>query len=360
MNMKNLYRYVISALLVALMVVPQTDAYAGNKDRTGQAGASELLINPWARSSGWGGVNIASVRGHEAIFVNVAGTAFAVGTEVAFSQSVYLEGTGTNISAFGLSQQLGESGGVFSLSVTSMSYGDAIDKTTWENPEGNIGTFSPNNMVINVAYGYAFSASIYGGLNVKIINESISDVSAGGIGIDAGIMYVAGDKENIKFGITLKNVGPTLTFSGDGLTERVSVTGQESEFSMNQRVAQFDLPTSLQIGVDYDILFDDDQSRVSIAAAFYSLAFGQDQFKGGAEFSWRDMFMVRAGYTYENGMFEAVDSGLNYTAEKGPSVGATFRIPFNKETGSGFSIDYAYRATQNFGGTHTFGAILNL
>ena len=34
-------------------------AIAGNPDRVGSAGASQLLINPWARSSGLGGANIA-------------------------------------------------------------------------------------------------------------------------------------------------------------------------------------------------------------------------------------------------------------------------------------------------------------
>ena len=38
--------------------------------RTGEAGASELLINPWAQSSGMAGANTASVRGLESVFLN--------------------------------------------------------------------------------------------------------------------------------------------------------------------------------------------------------------------------------------------------------------------------------------------------
>ena len=49
------------------MVLPLA-TIAGNKDRSGQAGASELLINPWARSSGWGGVNVANSFGLESIY----------------------------------------------------------------------------------------------------------------------------------------------------------------------------------------------------------------------------------------------------------------------------------------------------
>ncbi|MFM7380962.1 MAG: hypothetical protein ACKO2X_07645, partial [Bacteroidota bacterium] len=35
---------------------------AGNPDRRGQAGATELQIMPWARQAGWYGVNSANVR----------------------------------------------------------------------------------------------------------------------------------------------------------------------------------------------------------------------------------------------------------------------------------------------------------
>ena len=50
-----------------------TNLFAGNPDRVGSAGASQLLINPWARSSGMGGSNIASVKGLESLYGNVAG-----------------------------------------------------------------------------------------------------------------------------------------------------------------------------------------------------------------------------------------------------------------------------------------------
>ena len=64
--------------------------YAGNEDRAGSAGATELLINPWARSSAWGSAGISSVNGLEAIFLNVAGLAYADKTEIQFSRTNWL------------------------------------------------------------------------------------------------------------------------------------------------------------------------------------------------------------------------------------------------------------------------------
>ncbi len=67
--------------------------------RTGEAGASELLINPWAQSSGMAGSNTASVRGLESVFLNVAGLTGINGTELAFSHASWF--ADISINAFG-------------------------------------------------------------------------------------------------------------------------------------------------------------------------------------------------------------------------------------------------------------------
>ncbi len=354
--MKNIYKYIIAIFLTGLVVIPWSDLTAGNKDRSGQAGASELLINPWARSSGWGGVDIASVRGLEGIFTNVAGTAFTEGTQVTFSNTSWLKGSDVSIMAFGFSQKVGE-GSVLSFSVTNMSMGDIMVRTV-ELPEGGIGTYSPSLMNVAVSYAKAFSNSIYGGMTLRILNESISDVSAGGVAIDAGIQYITGEEDNIKFGITLKNVGPRMSFSGDGLTIKSELPGQETQFALNQRSAEFELPTTMQLGAAYDFLFE--SSRLTLSGAFVSNSFTNDQFIGGAEYSFRDYVMLRAGYAYEDGITDAMDSGNRYNVNSGFSGGLTIQVPLNKEKGQILSIDYSYRATDNFDGTHTFGASITL
>ena len=50
-----------------------------------------------------------------------------------------------------------------------------------------------------------------------MISESISNLKANGVALDAGIRYVTGEQDQIKFGIALKNVGPVMRFKGDGL-----------------------------------------------------------------------------------------------------------------------------------------------
>ena len=55
----------MSAVLGGLMF---SQAFAGNIDRAGSAGATELLVNPWARSVAMGSSNVASAIGLEATY----------------------------------------------------------------------------------------------------------------------------------------------------------------------------------------------------------------------------------------------------------------------------------------------------
>jgi hypothetical protein len=355
--MENFYRYTVAVFLSVVLMLPILPVSGGNPDRAGQAGASELLINPWAGSSGWGGANVAASRGLESIFSNVAGTAFTEGTELIFVHTDYLRGADVNIMNFGFSQRVGEAGAL-SMSIMSMSFGE-IGRTTIMNPDpidANIGTFNPSLLNINIAYAKAFSNSIFGGFNIKIISHSIADLSAQGIAIDAGIQYVTGPLENIKFGIALKNVGPTMSFSGDGLSFR----GFYSPFArtsptFQQRVSDFELPAQLSIGGAYDFLFD--ENRFTLAGAFVSNSFTKDQFNIGGEFALRSYLMVRAGYTFEDGLLDDAERSTIFT---GPSAGITVQIPLNKETGSVFAVDYSYRDTNPFNGVHSIGARINL
>ena len=353
--MKQINNWIKAVAIIALML-PFSHAFAGNPQRAGQAGASELLINPWARTSGWGGANVAGVRGLEGIFSNVAGLAFTEKTELIFSQTQWLkygDEAVSNISAFGFSQKVGESG-VLGFSVMSMNFGD-IEITTVDKPAGGLGTYSPSFMNISLSYAKIFSNSIYGGMTVKMISEQISNVGANGVALDAGIQYVTGAKDNFKFGIALKNVGPRMSFSGDGLSFR-GIVGDADDYKMTveQRSSELELPALLNIGLSYDVNFI--QHRITGAGTFTSNSFQKDQYRLGGEYSYNEMFMVRLGYTYEDGIRTP---STRTTALRGPSAGFTVELPMG-DNGSTFGLDYSYRHTDPFQGSHTIGARINL
>jgi len=326
---------------------------AGNIDRAGSAGASELLINPWARSSGWGGVNIAGVRGVEAMNLNIAGIAFTKKTDIAFAHTIWLKGSQIYISSLGLTQKVGESGAL-GLSLTALDFGD-ITTTTTDQPEGGIGSFSPAFINIGLCYSKAFSNSIYGGLGVRLISEAIADVKAFGVSFDAGIQYVTGfneSKDNLKFGITLRNVGPSMKYSGDGLSTRMTVltTSPNYPMTVEQRAERFELPSLVAIGGSYDFKLAEDH-RLTAGLSFTANSFIRDNYGFGLEYGFRNLFMLRGGYLYEKNIN---DPELRTNGLTGFSAGATVQVPFSKNTRS-FGIDYSYRSTAYFDGTHSIG-----
>lgn len=340
------------------LVVPASTILAGNPDRAGSAGATELLINPWAQSSGWAGANTGNVRGLEAQFINVAGTAFTKKTEFGFAHTNYLQGSGISLNTFGFMQKMGESG-VMGASIMSMSFGE-IPITTTQQPEGSIGTFSPQYINLTFSYAKTFSNSIYGGLALKLVNENISNVGASGVAIDAGIQYVTGtndERNNIKFGITLKNVGTPMRFAGDGLSTRVTApaTNNVYQLTVQQRVEGFEMPSLLAIGAAYDFSMAADH-RLTMAANFTSNSFTNDQYMAGLEYSFKELFMIRGGFTYEDNLF---DDNARTTVLTGPSAGATLALPLGK-SGKRFSVDYSFRATNPWNGIHSFGARFTL
>jgi len=195
-NMTKCAKYILSLTLVGLLVAPAV--LAGNKQRIGQAGASELLINPWGGSSGWADANVAGITGLEALGMNVAGTAFINKTELGYCNTNWLVGTDISVSAFGLVQKVGDAGAL-GVYVQGMNLGD-IEVTTVENPEGGLGSFNPKFSTIGISYAKEFSNSIYGGAVLKIVSGGIADVKTTGVAIDAGIQYVTGSQRQLHFG----------------------------------------------------------------------------------------------------------------------------------------------------------------
>lgn len=351
-TMKNFYRYLAALTILVACTVITTGSYAGNKDRSGQAGAPELLINPWAGSAGWGGVNTSNVRGAESMFANIAGLAFVNKLELDFSQTYWLQGSDIGISNFGLGVRAGETG-VIGLSVFSMNFGE-LDVTTTDQPDGTGATYKPSLLNFALSYAKTFSNSIYAGLTIRVISESIPDASAQGISIDAGVMYVAGERDQAKFGISLRNLGPTMKFTGDGFSIKAFFQGDDYSMSVFQRSESFELPTQLRIGAAYDFLIGE-SSRLTAAGNFTSNSFSKDQFGLGLEYSLKEYLMLRAAYTYENGIYAEVTDPERTNAYKGLSLGATVEVPLSKKNNLVLGVDYAYQATDNFNGTQAFG-----
>ena len=334
-------------LVILLLAIAQI-SFAGNPDRQGEAGATQLLLNPWARSAGLSAMTTANIAGVEALRLNVAGLVRSPSkTQIMGSHARYFEGTSIAMNALGIAQKVGTNG-AFGVSLMTMDFGD-IPITTEDFPEGTGATFSPSFFNMAISYAHAFKNKVSVGLAVRVVSEGLADVSANGIGIDAGVQYVTGENDEFKFGISLRNVGTPMKYEGDGLTQSLQSPNPDvdGELSFFTRSNQFDMPSLLNIGASYDFIINP-KHRITLVGNFTSNTFYEDQIGGGLEYVFNDMFMLRGGYKYELDTDEEVQQSV-YT---GISAGASVQVPFNKEKGSNFGIDYAYRHTNLWSGTH--------
>ncbi len=346
----------VQKITLGLSLVSTLYVAAGNEDRVGSAGASHLLVNPWARSSALADATIANSNGLEATFTNIAGLAFTDKTQIKFNYSNWMGNAGIQLNGAGIAQRISESD-VIAISIQSMNFGD-IPITTVANPEGNIGFFSPRANVFNLGYAREFSSSIYGGINFKVISENISNMKASGVAIDAGIRYVTGENDQIKFGIALKNVGPVMKYKGDGLAQQATYVSTGFISSLEERSASFEMPSLLSIGGSYDFIFNE-VSKLNLALGFTANSFMNDQYRIGFDYGMvtpKLAFNVRAGYVYEKNILNAENRS---NALLGPTAGFSIDALAGKNK-SAIGLEYCARFAGVFGTIHTIGATISL
>ena len=350
--MKNIVNKITFGLFMVTFSVS-----AGNEDRVGSAGASNLLINPWARSSALADAAYANTNGLEATYMNIAGLAYTDKTQIKFNHTNWMGSTaGIALSSAGIAQRISESS-VIAISIQSMNFGD-IPITTVANPEGNIGFFSPRSNIFSLGYARAFSSSISAGINLKIISESISNLSTSGVALDAGIRYVTGENEKIKFAISLKNIGPVMHYKGDGLAQQVSYISNESIASLEERSATFELPSLLSVGGSYDFIFDP-KNKLNVALGFTANSFMKDQYRIGFDYGMTNnkfAFNIRAGYCYEK---DIRDNENASNALVGPSFGFSVDALVGKNKNA-LGLEYCTRLAGIFGLIHTVGLTISL
>ncbi len=332
-----------------MIILGLTTVFAGNPDRQGEAGAAELLLNPWARSAGLHTMNTSSVTGIEAMRLNIAGLGRINKRELVIANTRLYEGSTLQLNALGFAQRIGENG-AFGISLMSVDFGD-IPITTTDQPEGIGGTFSPSFFNLGLGYSHTYANKISVGFLIRGVSESLPDASAFGIALDAGVQYVSGENDNFKLGISLRNIGSPMKFGGEGLAFQGESPDSEIPYqlSFDQRAEDFELPSVLNLGISYDYYFDE-KLILRVLGNFTSNAFSRDQIGAGGELIFNDMFVLRGGYKTEMGSSGAILDNIS----TGLSAGASVDIPMSKEGGNKIGIDYGYRATNPFRGTHNF------
>ncbi len=333
------------AVLVALTMVSAT-VLAGGGSRTGTAGADQLLIPVGARGVALGSSFLAGITGIQAVTYNPAGLSGSTnGAEALFSTNTVIGdlsqsyvGVGANFTGFGH----------LAFTVRSVSFGDILI-TDERNPDGTGATFTPAFVVVGLTYSRALTDRIRAGITASLVSETIDRVSASAVSFDVGIQYqgLAGMK-GLGLGVALKNIGSNVKYAGSGLIRNAKeVSSKRDAQLLNIEAAGVQLPTSLELGLayKYDI---NEENALLFAGAFQNNNYLNDLYRLGLEYSFMNTFFVRGSYTLagedENDAFG--DASYIY----GPALGAGVNYDAG---GIRLVVDYAYRMSQVFDGTHT-------
>ncbi len=356
--------------LIVLLFFGQV-LFAGNPDRQGEAGAYELVLNPWARSAGLHSINIGSVSGVEAMRLNPAGINRIPGSQLLLAQTRYLVGTGIKLNAGGFATRMGKHGAL-GVSIMAIDFGE-IKVTTDAAPEGTGVTYSPSFFNLGVGYSHNFE-KVNVGILFRVITESTADINSTGFGLDAGVQYVTGSRDNIKFGIAIRNVGTPMRFKGPGLATRADNPGEGNyQLTYSVRGATYELPSLLNIGLSVKT-FLTSKHMLTFDMGFTANSFAQDLVGLGIEYSLDDKFMLRGAYKLE---LAQAGSKIQASVDNGLSAGASLDIPLkkkdiseilgeeeekvetNKKAPPRIGLDYAYKMTTPFDGIHTLGIRLS-
>lgn len=336
------------SFLVITLVLGINLAFAGDVSRKGTNGAEQLLIPVGAKSIATGGAFLGDVNGVEAIYYNPGGLDRLGKSEAMFSYMDYL--ADIKVSYFALSAHLGEVG-TFALSFKTLNLGD-IPITTFESPDGTGFTYSPTLITGGLTYSKQITDRVSAGATIKVIYESITDVSATGAALDFGVQYSF--PNNMRLGVSVMNIGTNMSYKGNGLQVKNDIPGNApgAGFGVFEpSTEEFQIPSYFEISTSYKYDFNQ-QNYLMFAGKFTNNNFFEDVASFGLEYGFLNTFFIRGGYNY---LLDSKPEDNIY----GLTLGAGLSYDFQ---GVSLNFDYAYREVRNFptGAQHVFTVKLGL
>ena len=294
--MKNL-------ILFSLVVIISSEVSCQNEG-PGNTGLSFLKLGVTSRAISLGEAVVSSSNDASAVNYNPAALFLGQNVNVLVMHNESILGDKTEYFA----AKLRMSKFAFGLGINTTSVKDIEVR---EIPGPPIDKFDARNFALGISAAYKINEMLQLGITGKFIYEKIYIDNASGFAGDIGAIY---SKGNLSAGIALANFG--------------SMTELRSESTK--------LPSSVRIGASY--LFDLPKLSAGVRVGvdgFKVLDGGKFHANSGAEFVYKDLLTIRAGYQsgYENKSFMA-GIGLKY---------------------KGINLDYAfvpYKFSQ--GNSHTF------
>lgn len=293
------------ALVCALILLAPASAGAGDP---GSAGALFLRIGLGARASAMGEAYIGVAEDASAVYWNPGAMAAVLGTNVTLVHVEYFETIRLEQAAVTHETAWGTLGFMFTgLFVDDMARYDDVASAV------ELGRFGAHDVAIAAAFARYIVPNVAVGVSVKPVYQRIDELSATGFAVDAGIYHTARIR-GVKLAAVAGNLGAPMKFDAE----------------------EFALPRYVKVGASWEREVTAIEGRVLVTfdAMFPNDDDGRQHI--GAEYSYRRMLALRAGY---KGGYD--------------SQGATFGFGVNYRE---MSLDYAFLPIRNdLGNNHRFG-----
>jgi len=323
--------------LVLILALIAGVAFAGDGDRIGTTGGTQVQIPVGGRTLAMNGSDIAFAEGVDALYWNPAGLGRMDGRfNGLFSSAKNIADISNNY--FALAFNMG-SNGALAVSIKATNFGE-IPITTVDDMDGESGaTYSPTFSVIGATYGRQLIDRVTVGFTTKLIYESVPRASATSIAFDFGIQYDnLMDVKGLGLGLAIRNIGQDMQYNGTGLLTSAIEEGESYDYYYYRTSSEDQLPASLEMGLTYMA-----GKSLLLSAVYQNNNTERDYLRVGGEMSFSDVAFVRAGYAFQ---LKDVQN-----PEAGESVyGLTFGggVKF-KISDTNIIVDYVFRPAQNLG-----------
>lgn len=331
-----LKRCIITIAVTLLITTPLFAQFS----KIAQTGAQWLKIWPEPRGVGMGGACVATATDAGAIYWNPAGLGLARTNSFIATDVEWFADTRINFLSFAYPY-----GGIgaFGISFLTFSTGSELI-TTEQDQDGASGLkWNAGGLVIGLTYAKMLTDKFSFGVTGKLIQESIWDMTSNGFAVDMGAFFRPGYWGSMRFGFTIKNFGPDMRFTGGQLEDalwRPDQPGGTAPIDVEYIASPYHLPTSLNIGVAYDII-DLPAQRMTATAELLHPVDGVEKICVGLEYTYGDVLAIRGGYEHDPDVEDRDDKPVTERM----TAGAGFKY-------AGFKVDYAFQDMGVFGLGH--------
>lgn len=254
--MKKLQKMRFSIALLILIALLTSQSFAIEPYRYGTTTANFLEIGLGASGNAMGDAQVAFTHDLMSIYWNPAGLAFMRKSEAKFINQPYVADIGMQFAGFGL---VLPGIGTLAMGLSHMSYGDDMDVTTLENPDGTGEKFSASDNAFALTFSRRLVQWFAFGASAKYINSNIWHSSGNAMALDLGAIvhtnFFAGKyrEDGLKIGMSISNYGTRLKFDGMDLLEAIDISedenGNYSDVSGKFNTTAWELPLIFRIGI---------------------------------------------------------------------------------------------------------------